>query len=243
MKTALFLSFALPLFFAHSALAASASPSAPVITGTATYALDTVDNLKTNDVIVKPVTYLGKKAVQVTGGKLPEGPIADQPTMALVTGLDFQDGIIEVDLAGSVKADAPPQARGFVGIGFRAAEDFSGFEGFYIRPTNGRVLDQVRRNHATQYFSYPGYDFARFRQEAPEKYEAYADVQPDIWQHLKIEVKGETAFLYVNNAEQPALIVTDLKRGPSRGSVSLWVEPTTKAHFANLKITHWKPEN
>jgi hypothetical protein len=29
----------------------------------------------------------------------------------------------------------------------------------YLRPTNGRADDQVRRNHATQYFSYPGYDF------------------------------------------------------------------------------------
>jgi hypothetical protein len=72
--------------------------------------------------------------------------------------------------------DAPPGARGFVGIAFRidtGGDDFS-CEGFYIRLTNARAEEQVRRNHSTQYFSYPGYDFDRLRREAPEQYEAYA---------------------------------------------------------------------
>jgi hypothetical protein len=70
--------------------------------------------------------------------------------------------------------NAPGSARGFIGLAFRNKDDNSKFESIYIRPTNGRADDQVRRNHSIQYFSFPDYDFERFRKEAPEKYESYA---------------------------------------------------------------------
>jgi hypothetical protein len=43
------------------------------------------------------------------------------------------------------------------------------------RPTNGRAEDQVRRNHATQYISYPDRRWFQLRKDFPGKYESYAD--------------------------------------------------------------------
>ena len=137
--------------------------------------------VRPRNVTVKAVRYGGSDALEVrqTGGR--RGFDAD--TFAFVPGVDFHDGAIEVDVAGSSLPDAPPQARGFIGIAFRIAAEDGSFasEGFYIRPTNGRAEDQLRRNHSTQYFSFPGYDFDRLRREAPGQYESYADVVPDEW--------------------------------------------------------------
>jgi hypothetical protein len=155
---------------------------------------------------------------------------------ALVEGVSFRDGVIEVDLAGQPAAGAFAGARGFIGIAFRIQAD-GRYEYIYLRPTNGRADDQIRRNHSTQYSSYPDFDFARSRQEAPEKYESYVDLQPGVWTSYKIEVEGRKARLYVNGTEQPCLIVNDLKLDPRNGGVALWVGPGTEGYFSNLKIT------
>jgi hypothetical protein len=102
---------------------------------------------------------------------------------------------------------------------------------------SGRADDQVRRNHSTQYFSYPGHDFDRLRREAPARYESYADLVPGEWTHLKLEVAGAVARLYVGAATQPTLIVSDLKRGAdAHGSVGLFVDNGTDGHFRNLSV-------
>ena len=155
---------------------------------------------------------------------------------ALVKGVSFRDGVIEVDLAGQPAAGAFAGARGFIGIAFRVQGD-GHYEYIYLRPTNGRADDQIRRNHSVQYSSYPDFDFARARQEAPEKYESYVDLEPGVWTSYKIEVEGRKARLYVNGAEQPCLIVNDLKLDPRDGGVALWVGPGTEGYFSNLKIT------
>jgi hypothetical protein len=54
---------------------------------------------------------------------------------------------------------------------------------------------------------------------------------------VKIVVKGSTARLFVHGAEQPALIVTDLKLPAAEGGIALWIGPATEAHFTNLRIT------
>ncbi len=163
----------------------------------------------------------------------------DTDTFAFVPGLDFHDGTIEVDVAGSSLPDAPANARGFVGIAFRIDEQGGTFacEGLYIRPSNGRASDQLRRNRSTQYFSYPGYDFDRLRREAPGQYESYVDLEVGEWTHLRIEVGGAQARLYVGGATQPALIVNDLKRGAeAHGTVGLFVGIGADGHFRNLSV-------
>ena len=88
-----------------------------------------------------------------------------------------------------------------MGVGFRVAADAARFECFYIRPTNGRADDQLRRNHSTQYFSFPDHPWRRLREETPGLYESYADLVPSQWTSLKIEVTGDKARLYVGASD------------------------------------------
>ena len=95
------------------------------------------------------------------------------------------------------------------------------FEYIYLRPTNGRADDQIRRNHSTQYGSFPKFTFAEMRRLSPEKYESYVDLEPGVWTRYRITVEGTKARLYVHGAPQPCLIVNDLKLGDSSGGVAL----------------------
>jgi hypothetical protein len=195
-------------------------------------AAQSVDRLTAKNVSVVQMNYKGRSAIQLIAA-----PDASNATSyAVLRDVSFRDGAIEVDLAGQPAAGAGSGARGFIGIAFRLQAD-GRYEYIYLRPTNGRADDQVRRNHSTQYSSHPDFDFARSRQEAPEKYESYVDLQPGVWTRYKIEVEGRKARLYVNAAEQPCLIVNDLKLEPREGGVALWVGPGTEGYFSNLKIS------
>jgi hypothetical protein len=194
-----------------------------------------LDKLELHNVKTEPVTYLGRSAMRVSD----TGPqdLDDAGRFAVVPGSSFQDGTMEVNLTGDTASDAPPNARGFVGIAFRITADRSHFECFYLRPKNGRAEDQLQRNHAVQYISIPGFGWQKLRSDTPGKYESYADLVPGQWTQVKIQVAGSRARLYVNGAEQPALIVSDLKQAPVSGAIALWVGPGTIAHFADLKVT------
>jgi hypothetical protein len=196
--------------------------------------LNSLDQLKLVNVKAEVVTFKGRKALRVS--EAPSG-VGNGEALVVLPKTDFQDGTIEVDLAGEPGPGAPEGSRGFVGIAFRVAADQSRFECFYLRQTNGRADDQLRRNHSTQYISVPGFPWQLLRKDFPGKYESYADLLPGEWTKLKIEVRGDKARLYVNGADQPTLIVNDLKQGLSNGSVALWIDSGTLAHFSNLRIS------
>ena len=189
------------------------------------------DRLVGKNVSIAQTNYKGRSAIQVIAAP----GAANASSYAVIKNQLFRDGTIEVDLAGQPAAGVGEGARGFIGVAFRMQGDGS-YEYIYLRPTNGRADDQVRRNHSVQYSSNPDFDYARSRQEAPEKYESYVDLQPGVWTRYKIEVEGRKARLYVNGAEQPCLIDNDLKLEPREGGVALWVGPGTEGYFSNLKI-------
>ena len=197
--------------------------------------LDAMDQLKLVNVKAEKVTFKGRKALRVSD------PAAvgtgDQEQFVILSKTDFQDGIIEVDLAGEPGPNAGEGARGFVGIAFRVAADASRFECFYLRPTNGRAEDQVRRNHSAQYISNPGFPWHMLRKDFPGKYETYVDLVAGEWTKVKIEVRGEKASLYVNGVEQPTMLVNDLKQKQSKGAIALWIGQGTVAHFSNVRIS------
>ncbi|HEY1240301.1 MAG TPA: hypothetical protein VGF16_07070 [Bryobacteraceae bacterium] len=187
--------------------------------------------LEAHGVSVADVMYRGKAGVRVDA--LPTA--ANGQSYAIVKGSRFHNGTIEVELAGKPSANAGSGARGFIGIAFRLQG--SRYEYIYLRPTNGRADDQVRRNHSTQYASAPDFDFDRLRKESPEKYESYVDIEPGVWTRYRIVVDGTKAMLFVHGSAQPCLFVTDMKLGDSQGAVALWVGPGTEGYFANLKVT------
>lgn len=205
---------------------------------TETIPLDALNEMQPRNVKTEWVTYKGRGALRVTDtapANVPDG----ERLVILKTAL--QDGVIEIELTGEPGTNAGQGARGFVGVAFRVspdtAKDALKYECFYLRPTNGRADDQVRRNHSVQYICFPDFPWQLLRKEFPEKYESYVDLVPGEWTKVKIEVRGDKARLYVHDAQQPVLVVNDLKQGHSQGRIALWVGPGTVAHFADLRVS------
>lgn len=210
------------------------------------FPLESATSLRLHNVTAEPATLDGKHGVRVTisteGLRQLEQMTPEQRNLfdplAIIEGLEFSSGTIEAEIAGTPGPGAGEGGRGFVGIAFRVQPDMRTYDAFYLRPTNGRADDQERRNHATQYISHPDWPWFRLRQETPGKYESYADLVPNVWTKIKIEVHGDRARLYVNDNPQPVLIVNDVKTGSNgRGGVALWVGPGTVAHFRNVTVT------
>ncbi len=163
----------------------------------------------------------------------------DENTYAKVRNLEFQDGIIEVDMLSRLLPDAPDFARGFIGIAFRISTDDSSFESFYIRPTNSvnSTDDPIRQAHGCQYFSYPGYTFAYFRENGITEYEAPIHNELNQWVHLKVVFSGKHADFYLNNEERPTLSVDEMFHGNgSPGGIGFFVDIGTEGFFRNLII-------
>jgi len=201
--------------------------------------LDNPSEMQPRNVKSEQVTYKGRKALRVTDAA--PANASEGAQLVLLNKTEFQDGVIEIELTGEPGPNAGGGARGFVGVAFRvsldATKDAAKYECFYLRPTNGRADDQVRRNHSAQYISHPDFPWHRLRKEFPEKYESYVDLVPGEWTKLKIEARGDKARLYVQDASQPVLIVNDLRHGQSQGQIALWIGPGTVAHFANLRVS------
>ncbi|MFZ4619778.1 MAG: hypothetical protein ACOYNS_04405 [Bacteroidota bacterium] len=157
------------------------------------------------NVTIEEIVYRSRKALHVT--EIDESG----ESMAIVKDHQFLNGTIEAEIAGMPLPSANATARGFIGIAFRVNRtDSLRYDCFYIRPTNGRAEDQVRRNHSTQYIAHPSFTWQMLRKEYPLKYESYADIVEGEWTKVKITVKGKQAKLYLHDLPQPVLIVNEL---------------------------------
>jgi hypothetical protein len=227
-------------------------------------ALDSTEGLELVNLVATPDSLNGQRGLKLSGdpevlqeaqkkraammaamrarGEQPRGPGTFEALrtnhLAVVKGSEFGNGTIEVEVSGQPAPGAQGGARGFVGIAWRLQDDSKTYDCFYLRPTNGRAEDQERRNHTVQYISHPEWTWYKFRSETPSRYETYADIVPGQWIKVKITVDGDKARIYLNGAEQPTLLVNDVKSGANgSGKVALWLEGSTVAHFRNLKIT------
>ena len=195
-----------------------------------TIQIDSLSGLELHNVKAELVTYRGRQAVRVIEQE------ESLSAIAMLPGSDFKDGVIEAEIAGAPRSDAPQDMRGFVGIAFRVQPHGSHYECFFLRPTNGRADDQVRRNHSIQYISYPDYPWYRLREETPGMYESYTDLVPGVWTPIRIVVSGIRAQLYVNNSGQPCLVGNDLKLGETQGQIAFWIGSGTEAHFSSVTV-------
>lgn len=220
--------------------------------------LNSLKGLKPHNAVVEVVSFKGQKALKAEISEDAKKKIAEARERLAASGRtgsgvgdanrishlvvvadDFQNGTIELEVAGQPAPGSSGGARGFVGVAFRVQPDMKTYDCFYLRPTNGRAEDQERRNHSAQYISHPNYPWYKLRQETPSKYETYVDLQPATWTKVKIVVEGDKARLYVHGNEQPSLIINDVKSGPDgKGAVALWFEGSTVAHYANLEVSY-----
>lgn len=161
----------------------------------------------------------------------------DENTLVKLKDCDFHNGIIKLKMLSRLLPDAPDFARGFIGIVFRVNDANSEFESFYIRPTNAMTDDPVRKMHGCQYFSYPGYTFAYFREFGITGYEAPICYGLNEWVQLKAVIQDDRAAFYLNDEPDPVLTVDGLKHGKdAHGSVGFFSEIGTEAFFKDLEI-------
>lgn len=165
--------------------------------------------------------------------------LPDENTYARLDGVQFHNGVIEAKFMSRLLPGAPGHARGFLGIVFRANEDDSEFESFYVRPTNGRgCTDPARKAHGCQYFSYPGYTFSYFREFGVTKYEAPVKLALNEWFTLKAVIQDRRGEFYLNGGGKPVLVVEDMKHGKGRhGSVGVFVDIGTEGFLSEFNVT------
>ena len=162
----------------------------------------------------------------------------DEPHYARLVDLeDFENGTIEVKLYSQLQDPAPyPGVAGFIGLFFRVKSDDSAFESIYLRPKVGRSNNQLFRNRAIQYISYPHAKFDTLRKTAPFKYEGSAPVALKEWITMRIEVDGETAEMFINDMKYSSFIVDKLLGKHTIGGVGLYVDIGTIGYFRDLKV-------
>jgi len=157
----------------------------------------------------RPVEYLGRKSLRVDGGA------------AIVKDFEMRDGVIDVDVA-------TPAARGFFGIQFRIADDGATAEWFYLRQHKSGASDAMQYTPVLntglnwQLYNGPGFTGA-------------VDIPKGVWFHLRLEVTGAQAKLYVKDMDKPALVANDLKTGVQTGQLALAVL-IGETYFSNFQV-------
>jgi hypothetical protein len=195
-----------------------------------------------NSVEAESVNLAGRQAIRVeltaaAASGVPGVDYVDQPTFVLIPA-DFGNGVIEVEVLSRLSDTAPDYARAFAGLAYRIAEKLDSFEAVYVRPLNGAKAHPPgpRAQRAVQYFAYPDWNFERLRGEYPDgRFESGADIGPDEWIHLRIEIKDGELRASVDGIQ--VLDLAETKGRAARGGIGLFVDIGTEAFFSNLTVT------
>ena len=157
----------------------------------------------------KPAEYQGRKCLLLDGGA------------AIVKDFEMRDGLVDVDVA-------TPAVRGFFGIQFRIADEGATAEWVYLRQHKSAQPDAMQYTPVLntglnwQIYNGPGFTAA-------------VDIPRDTWFHLRLEIKGAQAKLYVKDLAAPALVMDDLKSGVQKGQIALAVL-TGATYFSNFTV-------
>lgn len=136
---------------------------------------------------------------------------------------ELRDGTLEFDMMIQ-------EEQAFSGVAFRAA-DRRNFENFYLRHHLSGKPD------ATQY--QPVYHGnSGWQIYAGAGYTAQAEWVFGRWMHVRVDVNGDRAAVYVDSTE-PVLVIDDLQRDPVAGGIAL---NGSNVWFADVRITPGSPE-
>lgn len=140
----------------------------------------------------------------------------------LKTKIDFSTGVIEYDIFVT-------ERRGFPGVRFRI-QDSGNFEEFYIRPHQSGNPDA---NQYTPVFN----GLTGWQLYYGPRYAAPVEYKMDAWNHVKLVIAEKQAEVFINDMEQPALYIAELKRNPASGSIGFNGGGPSPFHIADLKVT------
>ncbi|MGB8951467.1 MAG: SMP-30/gluconolactonase/LRE family protein [Candidatus Aminicenantales bacterium] len=151
--------------------------------------------------------FLGRKALTLSG-------------TAFLKDVVFENGIVEVDLAFK-------EGTIFPTIIFRA-QDEANYEEFYVRPHKSGQPDALQY---TPVFN----GLSAWQLYYGEGYTRAWTFSPNTWIHIKLEIAGTQARVFIGGAPNPALVINDLKRGRSKGRLGLKVTGTIGlSYFADF---------
>jgi len=157
----------------------------------------------------KVINYLGRHCLALEDEK------------ATLKDFEITDGVIDVDMAGT-------ETRGFYNISFRTQADGDG-ELVYLR-AHKTGLDDAQQYSPMfkgvgpwQIYNGPGFTAA-------------VDIPREVWFHVRLEITGAQAKLYVSNMAVPSLVVNDLKSGMRKGGVGFY-----GVHISNVEIRRMPP--
>ena len=150
-------------FIYCSHLMFSQTAGTTVQTPVASFPLNSLHGLDAVNGKAEITTYRGRPALHLV--PLPEYRNSDGAMLAILTERDFKHGTIEVEVAGSRRADSAPDERGFIGVAFRVEPHGSKFEYIYLRPLNGRTpminCAAITPSHIPLIRIFPGIGFVR----------------------------------------------------------------------------------
>jgi hypothetical protein len=158
---------------------------------------------------ITPETYLDKEDILLKSGAI------------MTKHVNLLDGSFEVDMSF-------PEQRGFPGFAFRMQNEKS-FENFYVRPHHSGNPD------ATQYT--PVFNGqAGWQLYNGEGYTKEFTYKFNSWHHIKIDLHGLQAEIFIDDMQKPLIKVAELKNDWKGGQIGL-ISGGMPVHFANLQYT------
>ncbi len=155
--------------------------------------------------------------------------------VAWLKGIEFSKGIVEFDVRGE-----DVKQHSFVGIAFHGIDNKT-FDAIYLRPFQFLAEDEVLRNRAIQYVSFPNFTWQALRESSPGRYEHSIEPAPDpnSWVKVRIVINDSTISIYINGNKEPSLVVAKLTSVTS-GHIGFYVADTSGGDFANITIANIK---
>ncbi|MFC2160602.1 SMP-30/gluconolactonase/LRE family protein [Acidobacteriota bacterium] len=142
---------------------------------------------------------------------------------AILKDVEFTNGVIEVDIAFQ-------GSRCFAGLMFRMNSE-ADYEEIYLRPHQTNTPDAFQYSpvfnglSGWQLYNGPGFTGA-------------VNIPYEQWIHVKMEISGTQARVFIGASERPAIMINDLKHGNSTGWIGVKGPNNGIAHFANFSYRH-----
>ena len=163
------------------------------------------------------------------GDSLRFGTFLGQPSLYLGRGLalardvELRDGTIEFDMATAGRMR-------FLGLAFRA-RSADAVEMIFFRPGASGTIEAVQYQAGLN----GGGTWQLFH--GPDA-NAAAELPRERWIHVRVELAGVTATLYLGDDPKPALTVPRLALGDAGGGIGFWTGSFGNGgYFANLRYT------
>src|SRR5512141_1072081 len=164
---------------------------------------------------IRSVTYLGRPALWINRG------------VALMRGASMENGTLDLDVAAS-------DTTNFLGVAFRAATPrFSNV--LFLRPGASGTEESLQYGPA---FNSVGVAWQVYHGDGAN---AVVDVPRNRWIHLRVELDGPMARVYVDTSTAPTLVVPRVVASGGAG-LGVWAGAFGRgAYFSNIRYNTAPP--